>query len=114
MRAARATSWAEFSQAEVDAMTPSMRHAMTTRFATQAAAAAKAKARAEAEEIAREVSRRKKAEHDAKVAEAAMDNIKKEAAKLRRSWKCLPLSRRRRMQSSSATSASSRQLRRSR
>ena len=81
MRAARATSWAEFSQAEVDAMTPSMRHAMTTRLATQAAAAAKTKARAEAEEIAKEVSRRKKAEHDAKVAEAAMDNIKKEAAK---------------------------------
>ena len=82
MRAARATTWAEFSQAEVDAMTPSMRHAMTTRSATQAAAAAKAKARAEAEEIAREVSRRKtKAEHDAKVAEAAMENIKKEAAK---------------------------------
>ena len=81
MRAARATTWAEFSQAEVEAMTPSMRHAMTTRFATQAAAAAKAKARAEAEEIARKVSRRKKAEHDAKVAEAAMENIKKEAAK---------------------------------
>ena len=111
MRAARATTWAEFSQAEVDAMTPSMRHAMTTRFATQAAAAAKAKARAEAEEIAREVSRRKKAEHDAKVAEAAMDNIKKQ---LRRSWKCLPLLRRRQTPSSSATSASSRQLRRSR
>ena len=81
MRAARANSWAEFTQEEVDAMTPSMRHAMTTRLATQAAAAAKAKARAEAEEIAREVSRRKKAEHDAKVAEAAMENIKKEAAK---------------------------------
>ena len=55
-------------QEEVDAM-------------TQAAAAAKAKAGAEAEEIAREVSRRKKAEHNAKVAEAAMENIKKEAAK---------------------------------
>ena len=81
MGAARATSWAEFTQAEVDAMTPSMRHAMTTRLATQAAAAAKAKARAEAEEIARELSRRKKAEHDARVAEAAMENIKKEAAK---------------------------------
>ena len=67
MRTARATSWAEFSQAEVDAMAPSMRHAITTKLATQAAAAAKAKARAEAEEIAREVSRRKKAEHDAKV-----------------------------------------------
>ncbi|CAE7401334.1 unnamed protein product [Symbiodinium microadriaticum] len=51
MRAARATTWAEFSQEEVDAMTPSKRHAMTTRFATQAAAAAKAKATAEAEEI---------------------------------------------------------------
>ena len=62
MRAARATSWAEFSQAEVDAMTPSMRHAMTTRLATRCC-------------------RRKKAEHDAKVAEAAMENIKKEAAK---------------------------------
>ena len=81
MRAARATSWNEFTQAEVDAMTPSMRHAMTTRLATQAAAAAKAKARAEAEEIAKEVSRRKKAEHDAKVAEAAMEDIKKQAAK---------------------------------
>ena len=81
MRAARVTSWAEFSQAEVDAMPPSMRHAITTRLATQAAAAAKAKARAEAEEIAREVSRRKKAEHDAKVAEAAMEDIKKQAAK---------------------------------
>ncbi|OLP78453.1 hypothetical protein AK812_SmicGene24189 [Symbiodinium microadriaticum] len=81
MRAARATSWNEFTQAEVDAMTPSMRHAMTTRLATQAAAAAKAKARAEAEEIAKEVSRRKKAEHDAKVAEAAIEDIKKQAAK---------------------------------
>ena len=80
-RAARAISWAEFSQAEVDAMTPSMRRAMTTRLATQAAAAAKAKARAEAEEIGREVSRRKKAERDARVAEAAMENVKKEAAR---------------------------------
>ena len=80
MRAARATSWAEFSQAEVDAMAPSMRHAITTKLATQAAAAAKAKARAEAEEIAREVSRRKKAEHDAKVAEAAMESIKNSLA----------------------------------
>ena len=58
-----------------------MRHAVTSRLATQAAAAAKAKARAEAEEIAREVSRRKKAEHDAKVAEAAMEDIKKTAAR---------------------------------
>ena len=81
LRAARATSWNEFTQEEVDAMPPSMRHAVTTRLATQAAAAAKAKARAEAEEIAREVSRRKKAEHDAKVAEAAMEDIKKQAAK---------------------------------
>ena len=81
MRAARATSWNEFTQEEVDAMPPSMRHAVTTRLATQAAAAAKAKARAEAEEIAREVSRRKKAEHDAKVAEAAMEDIKKQAAR---------------------------------
>lgn len=81
MRAARATSWNEFSQQEIDAMPPSMRHAVTTRLATQAAAAAKAKARAEAEEIAKEISRRKKAEHDAKVAEAAMEDIKKQAAK---------------------------------
>ena len=81
MKAARATSWSEFTQEEVDAMPPSMRHAVTSRLATQAAAAAKAKARAEAEEIAREVSRRKKAEHDAKVAEAAMEDIKKTAAR---------------------------------
>ena len=32
-RAARATSWVEFTQAEIDAMTPTMRHAMTARFA---------------------------------------------------------------------------------
>ncbi|CAE7305654.1 Otud3, partial [Symbiodinium microadriaticum] len=49
-RAARATSWVEFTQAEI------------------AAAAAKARARAEAEEKAKEISRLKKAEHDAKVA----------------------------------------------
>ena len=115
MRAARATSWAEFSQAEVDAMAPSMRHAITTKLATQAAAAAKAKARAEAEEIAREVSRRKKAEHDAKVAEAAMESIKKDAAKKKlEARRRSPLLRRKRMLKSSATSASFRPLRRSR
>ena len=109
MRAARATSWNEFTQEEVDAMPPSMRHAVTTRLATQAAAAAKAKARAEAEEIAREVSRRKKAEHDAKVAEAAMEDIKKQAAK-----KKLEVLAAIEATKSSATRSSSRPPRRSR
>ena len=85
---------------------------MTTKFATQAAAAAKAKARAEAEEIAREVSRRKKAEHDARVAEAAMENVKKEAAK--KKLEVLAAIEKGRMLKSSAMSASSRRLRKSR
>ena len=45
--------------------------------------AAKAKARAEAEVIARELARKKKAEHDAKIAQAAMEAVKREAAKKR-------------------------------
>ena len=45
--------------------------------------AAKTKARAEAEVIAREVARKKKAEHDAKIAQAAMEAVKREAAKKR-------------------------------
>ena len=105
MRAARATSWNEFTQAEVDAMTPSMRHAMTTRLATQAAAAAKAKARAEAEEIAKEVS--PAARRRSTTLRSLRPLWKTSRSKpLRKSWRCLPLSRRTQTPNSSATSSS--------
>ena len=67
----------------VDAMTSIMKQSLTRRLARQGQDAAKAKARAEAEAIAKEQARKKKAEHDAKVAQAAMDSVKKEAAKRR-------------------------------
>ena len=49
-----------------------MKHLLTTTLARQEQAAAKAKARAEAEVIARETARKKKAEHDAMVPQAAI------------------------------------------
>ena len=82
-RALRATSWSEFSQEEVDAMSELVKQSLTRRLARHEQDAAKAKARAEAEAIAKEQARKKKAEHDAKVAQAAMDSVKKEAARKR-------------------------------
>ena len=58
-------------------MGPVMKQSLTRRLA------AKAKARAEAEVLAKEIARKKKAEHDARVAQAAMEEVKKEAAKKR-------------------------------
>ena len=60
-----------------------MKQSLTRRLARQGQDAAKAKARAEAQAIAKEQARNKKAEHDAKLAQAAMDSVKKEAAKRR-------------------------------
>ena len=51
-RVLRATSWKDFTEEEVAAMSAAMRHSRTSRLA--------AKARAEAEALAAEVSRRKK------------------------------------------------------
>ena len=64
-------------------MSPIMKQSLTRRLARHEQDAAKAKARAEAEVIARELARKKKAEHDAKVAQAAMEAVKREAAKKR-------------------------------
>ena len=71
-RALRATSWKDFTEEEVAAMS-AMRSSLTSRLA--------AKARQEAEALAAEVSRRKKAEHQAKQITAAMEDAKKAAAK---------------------------------
>ena len=60
-----------------------MKQSLTRRLARYEQDSAKAKARAEAEAIAREQARKKKAEHDAKVAQAAMEAVKREAAKKR-------------------------------
>ena len=80
-RALRATAWSDFTQEEVDAMSSIRKQSLTRRLARQEQDAAKAKARAEV--IAREQARKKTAEHDAKVAQAAMDSVKKEAASRR-------------------------------
>ena len=80
-RALRATAWTDFTQEEVDAMGPVMKQSLTRRLARHEQDAAKAKARAEAEVIARELARKKKAEHDAKIAQAAMEAVKRDAAK---------------------------------
>ena len=64
-------------------MGPVMKQSLTRRLARQEQDAAKAKARAEAEVLAKEIARKKKAEHDARVAQAAMEEVKKEAAKKR-------------------------------
>ncbi|CAE7613211.1 unnamed protein product, partial [Symbiodinium necroappetens] len=82
-RALRATAWSDFTQEEVDAMSSVTKQSLTRRLARQEQDAAKAKARAEAEAIAKEQARKKKTEHDAKVAQAAMDSVKKEAARKR-------------------------------
>ena len=82
-RALRATAWTDFTQEEVDAMGPVIKQSLTRRLARQEQDAAKAKARAEAEVLAKEIARKKKAEHDARVATAAMEEVKKEAAKKR-------------------------------
>ncbi|CAE7877289.1 unnamed protein product [Symbiodinium sp. KB8] len=82
-RALRATAWSEFSQEEVDAMSSLMKQSLTRRLARHEQDSAKAKARAEAEAIAKELARKKKAEHDARVAQAAMDSVKKESARKR-------------------------------
>ena len=74
-RVLRATSWKDFTEEEVAAMSAAMRHSLTSRLA--------AKARAKAEALAAEVSRRKKAEHQAKQITAAMEEAKKAAAKRR-------------------------------
>eukprot|EP00439_Symbiodinium_sp_Y106_P011326 s14799_g1.t1 len=74
-KALRATSWKDFTEEEVAAMSASMRSSLTGRLA--------AKARQEAEALAAEVSRRKKAEHQAKQITAAMEEAKKAAAKRR-------------------------------
>ncbi|CAE7469080.1 unnamed protein product, partial [Symbiodinium microadriaticum] len=66
-----------------EAMSPIMKQSLTKRLARHEQDAAKTKARAEAEVIAREVARKKKAEHDAKIAQAAMEAVKREAAKKR-------------------------------
>ena len=80
-RALRATAWTDFTQEEVAAMGPVMKQSLTKRLARHEQDAAKTKARAEAEVIAREVARKKKAEHDAKIAQAAMEAVKREAAR---------------------------------
>ena len=82
-RALRASAWTDFTQEEVDAMGPVMKQSLTRRLARQEQDAAKAKARAEAEVLAKEIARKKKAEHDARVAQAAMEEVKREAAKKR-------------------------------
>ena len=82
-RALSATAWSDVTQEEIDAMGGLMKQSLTRRLARYEQDSAKAKARAEAETIAREQARKKKAEHDAKVAQAAMDSVKKEAAKRR-------------------------------
>ena len=64
-------------------MGPVMKQSLTRRLARQEQDAAKAKARAEAEVLAKEIARKKKAEHDARIAQAAMEEVKKEAAKKR-------------------------------
>ena len=66
-RALRATAWTDFTQEEVDAMSPIMKQSLTRRLARHEQDAAKAKARAEAEVIAGE----------------AMEAVKRDAAKKR-------------------------------
>ncbi|CAE7721265.1 unnamed protein product, partial [Symbiodinium sp. KB8] len=73
----RATSWSEFSQEEVDAMSELMKQSLT-RLARHEQDAAKAKARAEAEAIAKELARKKKAEHDAKEEQLELEKFEKE------------------------------------
>ena len=76
-RALRATVWSDFTQEEINAMGGLMKQSLTRRLARYEQDSAKAKARAEAEAIAREQARKKKAEHDAKVAQAAMEAVKR-------------------------------------
>ena len=70
-RVLRATSWKDFTEEEVAAMSAAMRHSLTSRLA--------AKFAQRLEALAAEVSRRKKAEHQARQITAAMEEGKKAA-----------------------------------
>ena len=102
MRAARATSWNEFTQAEVDAMTPSMRHAMTTRLATLPLLKPRREPRRR-----RSLRKSPAARRRSTTLRSPRPLLRISRSKpLRKSWRCLPLSRRTPMPNSSATSSS--------
>ena len=71
-RVLNATTWNEFTQEEVDARPPSMSRALTVRLANMGQAAAKAEHEA--------LAAGKKAEHDARTALAAIDDLKRRTA----------------------------------